>query len=136
MKEKSLKQALLLFFGLWFIVAGIIAGIVVLGNLEYNGGNTVLGVILSLLFLPVTLVWIIIGFAVPHPGLVAGQPPPPGYTATMNTIEAISVCTVLAVGILLLFWFARTYKAKESKKGFQITFSRAGLSLNSTVSSF
>ena len=109
----------MLFFGLWFIVAGIIAGIVVLGNLEYNGGNTVLGVILSLLFLPVTLVWIIIGFAVPHPGLVAGQPPPPGYTETMNTIEAISVCTVLAVGILFLFWFARTYKAKESKKVFK-----------------
>jgi hypothetical protein len=110
MKEKSWKRALLLFFGLWFIIAGITAGIIVLGNLDINGGNTILAVILGLLFLPVTSVWVIIGFAVPRPGLVAGQPPPPGYTAAMNTIEAISICTVLIVGILLLFWFAWTFK--------------------------
>jgi len=108
MKENSWKRDLLFFFGLWFIIAGIIAGITVLGNLEYSADNIILAIILGMFFLPITLVWVIIGFAVPHPGLVAGQPPPPGYTATMNTVEAVSICTVLIVGILFLLWFALT----------------------------
>ena len=108
------KRAILLLFGLWFIMASVIAGVAVIGNLN-NGGNVVFAAILRWLMLPIALLYGSILFAFPLPGLVAGQPRPPGYTARMNTIEAISIGTILIVGILLLFWFVWTYKAKEIK---------------------
>lgn len=112
------KRPILIFFGLWFIIASVIVIALVISPAN-TGGNAILVVILGLLTLPIALLYGSLLFAFPLPGLVAGQPPPPGYTAQMNTIEAISTSTILVAGILLLFWFVWTFKAKEIKKLFK-----------------